>query len=111
MLGHKLSGSSDASSLPSDEQLLEAYKNAYSQLRVYPDNRELEERLLKVERELIERNSVIAELASNGSKKSNEVEELHNQIKVLTSRMEIYQKNLDESIERNAAYLKKIGRL
>jgi predicted Zn-dependent protease len=39
ILGHQLINSRDAYSLPTDEELKEAYKKAYSILRVYPTDR------------------------------------------------------------------------
>ena len=87
ILGHKLGGSRDPYSQPSDEQLLEAYKGAYQNLRVYPDKTETEERLLKVEKELTERNSVIGELVSNGAKKTSEVEDLRAQVKTFEAKL------------------------
>ena len=37
ILGHRLINSRDSYSLPSDEELRDAYEKAYSQLRVYPE--------------------------------------------------------------------------
>jgi site-specific recombinase XerD len=76
MIGHRLINSRDAYSLPSDEQLLEAYKNAYSQLRVYPDKNEVEERVTQLEKEIVDRNTTIAELFTNGKQKAEELQEL-----------------------------------
>ena len=74
MLGHKLPNSRDAYSLPSDEQLLKAYQDAYSMLQIYPDKTEVEERVSKLETEVQERNAVIAELTTNGTHKTSEME-------------------------------------
>ena len=84
MLGHKLPNSRDAYSLPSDLQLLKAYTDAYPQLRVYPDKTEVEERVTKLETEVQDRNTIIAELSTDGAHKKDELEQLKNQVETLT---------------------------
>lgn len=76
MIGHRLINSRDAYSLPSEAQLREAYEKAYSQLRVYPDKAEVDERINGLELEIAERNKVIAGLLNNGDKKAAELEAL-----------------------------------
>jgi site-specific recombinase XerD len=49
MIGHRLINSRDSYSLPSDQQLREAYEKAYPQLRIYPEEVEVEERISKLE--------------------------------------------------------------
>jgi site-specific recombinase XerD/uncharacterized coiled-coil protein SlyX len=80
MLGHKLPNSRDAYSLPSEEQLLKTYMDAYPQIRVYPLKTEVEERVTKLEIEITERNSAIAELTTDNSHKNAEVEALKVQL-------------------------------
>ena len=57
---------------------------AYPYLRVYPDKTEVEERVSKLESEVQERNTVIAELSTNGAHKKDELEQLKNQVETLT---------------------------
>lgn len=102
MLGHKLPNSRDAYSLPSDEQLLKAYMNAYPQLRVYPDKTEVEERVSKLETDITERNNVIVDLVSNGAKKTNEVQALQTQVSSLKEQMEEMHKILAEVYQGHA---------
>jgi integrase len=83
MLGHKLPNSRDAYSLPSDEQLLKAYMSAYPQLRVYPDKSEVEDRVSKLENDLIDRNGVIVELMSKGNNKDLEFQALKGEVSEL----------------------------
>ena len=85
ILGHSLPGTRGVYSLPSDEILLENYRSAYdSHLRVYPDKTEVEERVSKLESEVQERNTVIAELSTNGVHKKDELEQLKSQVETLT---------------------------
>lgn len=63
-------------SQPSDEQLLEAYKNAYPQIRVYPDKTEVEQRVSKLEEQIQERNGTIAALVSERQEKTSELHDL-----------------------------------
>jgi integrase len=88
VLGHKLSGSRDPYSQPSDEQLLEAYKSAYTALRVYPDKNEVETRVSKLESDLVERNDAIAELLTRGNQKTTELKELKSQYLELRNMVE-----------------------
>jgi integrase len=76
IIGHKLGNSRDPYSQPTDEELLAAYKDAYSALRVYPDKNEVETRVSKLENDLIERNGAIAELLTKRNQKTNELKEL-----------------------------------
>jgi len=76
MIGHRLINSRDSYSLPSDQQLREAYEKAYPQLRVYQEKVDVEERVLKLEEELTERNSTIANLLVNGDQKAGDIEKL-----------------------------------
>jgi site-specific recombinase XerD len=82
MMGHRLINSRDSYSLPTDQQLKEAYKKAYSQLRVYgrPD---VEARISNLEAELEERNQIIEALVTNGSDKKTEIESLKRRIQEL----------------------------
>jgi site-specific recombinase XerD len=76
MIGHRLINSRDSYSLPSDEQLREAYEKAYPQLRVYPEEVEVEERISKLEADIEERNRTIANLLVNGDQKESKITEL-----------------------------------
>lgn len=72
VLGHKLINSRDAYSLPSDQQLREAYEKAYPQLRVFK-SAELEDRLSDLESQLEEKEVLIKGLLSNGASKNSEL--------------------------------------
>jgi hypothetical protein len=76
MIGHRFINSRDSYSLPSDQQLREAYEKAYPQLRVYPEEVEVEERISKLEADIEERNRTIANLLVNGDQKENKITEL-----------------------------------
>lgn len=76
IIGHRLINSRDSYSLPSDQQLREAYEKAYPQLRVYPEEVEVEERISKLEADIEERNRTIANLLVNGDQKESKITEL-----------------------------------
>jgi site-specific recombinase XerD/uncharacterized coiled-coil protein SlyX len=88
IIGHKLLNSRGVYSLPTDEQLLTAYKDAYPQVRIYPDKTEVEERVSKLEDQLTERNGVIADLMSNGNKKNSELANMKTQVATLKTQMD-----------------------
>lgn len=86
MIGHRLINSRDSYSLPSDQQLREAYEKAYNQLRVYgrPD---VEARISNLEIQLEERNRIIEALVTNGSDKNSEITNLKKQIAELQTQL------------------------
>lgn len=79
MIGHRLINSRDRYSLPTDQQLKEAYMKAYNHLRIYGES-DVEARVSLLESQLEERNRIIDALASNGSNKNVEIEILKTQI-------------------------------
>jgi integrase/uncharacterized coiled-coil protein SlyX len=99
IIGHKLINSRDAYSLPTEEQLLKAYMDAYPLVRVYPDKTEVEERIAKLEEQVTERNGTIAELLTNGTHKVNEMNEMKAQ---MASSLEALLKRVGE-LERRLA--------
>ena len=87
IIGHRLINSRDAYSIPSDEELLKAYMDAYPQLRVYPDKVETDKRLTALETEIAEKNKVIADLVTNENSKAANVEALLKRVLELEKRL------------------------
>lgn len=76
IIGHKLGGSRDPYSQPSDEDLLNAFKNAYPHLRVFPDKQETNARFEQLEKQLSDKNQIINSLVTESSKKDGELQEI-----------------------------------
>jgi len=87
MIGHRLINSRDRYSLPSDQQLKDAYMKAYTGLRVFKDT-DFEARMSLLESQLEERNKIIEALMTNGSSKQTEIETLKKQISELKTRFD-----------------------
>lgn len=68
IIGHKLGGSRDPYSQPTDEDLLNAYKSAYPQIRIFPDKQEMNQRFDELEKQLSEKTQIIASLTVETSK-------------------------------------------
>lgn len=81
MIGHRLINSRDSYSLPTDQQLKEAYMKAYPFLRIYSEKSEVEDRVTQLEKQLTERNTMIADLLANGEKKNQEFAALAERIR------------------------------
>jgi integrase len=75
VLAHKLLNSRDAYSLPSDQQLEDAYVKAYPHLAVYELQTD-HERIVGLEKKIGEKDSLIESLLNNGSVKDVQIAEL-----------------------------------
>ncbi len=66
--------------------------DAYSQLRIFPDKTEVEERITKLEAEVQERNSVIVELSTNGAHKADEMDRMKSEMESMKAQLETMSK-------------------
>lgn len=103
MIGHRLMGSRDSYSLPTDQQLREAYVKAYTHLRVYGDPN-IETRITTLESQLEERNRIIEALVANGYRKSGEIESLQKDLAKIKSST----KQLEDMLQRVKELEKKL---
>ncbi len=97
ILGHKLGHSRDPYSQPSDEELLKAYKGAYSALRVYPDKAEINQRFNELESEVSKRDRIIAQLLTDKQNRDELNQTQTALVKSLMARLEELEKKMEKN--------------